>query len=457
LAGQAVRLLDMRGLYQELSGRSTPPEPAPRYLFGGLTLSFAAVEPNPMYLLPVPQPTLVRHLAERAHRLGAEIRWSHEVTDLKQDDGGVAVEVSGPAGTCRLDARFLVGADGGKSLVRKKAGIDFVGSTSDSVTRMAHVSLPGDVRAADGGLDVPGVGHLASGFNRLERGVFVFVEIEPGRPIVAVAETGKSRTPDEEPMTLAELREAARRVLGVDLPFGPPTGPGPHALRRIEGQNTRLADRYREGNVFLVGDAAHVHSGVGGPGLNLGLQDAVNLGWKLAAHVNGWAPPNLLDSYQAERRPVGERVMMHSLAQSALMLPGPEITGLRELFGELLLLPEVATRIARLMAGSDVRYDVGDAHPLSGLLVGDGVMKTELLHSARPVLFDGTGGAEFADAARPWADRVDVVTAAGTDALLVRPDGYVAWAADGADGTAVVRLRQALARWFGSAANFAAR
>lgn len=177
------------------------------------------------------------------------------------------------------------------------------------------------------------------------------------KPIVAVAEAGAARMLDEQPMTLAELREAARRVLGVDLPFGPPKGPGPHALRRIDGQNTRLADRYRERNVFLVGDAAHVHSGVGGPGLNLGLQDAVNLAWKLAAHVNGWAPPNLLDSYQAERRPIGERVMMLSLAQSALMLPGPEITGLRELFGELVLLPEVATHIARLMVSTGCCQD----------------------------------------------------------------------------------------------------
>ena len=135
---------------------------------------------------------------------------------------------------------------------------------------------------------------------------------------------------DAEPMTLDELRDSARRVLGVDLPVEPPIGDGPHALRRIAGQNTRQADRYRVGNIFLLGDSAHVHSAMGGPGLNLGLQDAMNLGWKLAAAVNGWAPADLLDTYHSERYPVGERVMMHSMSQTALFGPGPEIAALRD-------------------------------------------------------------------------------------------------------------------------------
>ena len=171
---------------------------------------------------------------------------------------------------------------------------------------------------------------------------------------------------DSEPMTLDELRDSARRVLGVDLPVEPPPGPGPHALRRIAGQNTSQADRYRAGNIFLVGDSAHVHSAMGGPGLNLGMQDAVNLGWKLAATVNGWAPADLLDTYQSERYPVGERVMMQSMSQTALFGPGPEIAALRKLFNELLQQPSVAEHMAHLLAGSDVRYDVGDDHPLVG-------------------------------------------------------------------------------------------
>lgn len=461
LAGQVIRLLDMRGWYEELSGRSGPPQAPAQFLFGGMTLPLAEVDPNPLHLLPIPQPQLVRYLAGRAQDLGADIRWGHELVDLAQHGDEVVVTVSGPQGRYELGARFLVGADGGKSTVRKKSGIGFPGATSDSVTRMGHVSLPDGLRAADGGLDVPGLGHLDFGFNRLETGLFVFVEIEPGRPIVAAAETSGPRTPDASPMTFAELRDAVGRVLGVDLPIGPPTCPGPHALRRIDGQNTRLADRYRQRGVFLVGDAAHVHSGVGGPGLNLGLQDTANLAWKLAAHLRGQAPADLLDSYHAERHPVGARVMMHSLAQNALMLPGPEVTGLRELFAELLQLPQVATHIANLMAGSDVRYDTGDPHPLSGHLLGDVTLKNSgrlagLLRGARPVLLDLSEGTEFADIAGPWADRVDVVTAASpdapADALLVRPDGYVAWAADSTDETGEPRLRQALRRWFGDAA-----
>ena len=196
---------------------------------------------------------------------------------------------------------------------------------------------------------------------------------------------------------------------------------------------------------------------MGGPGLNLGLQDAMNLGWKLAGAVNGWAPDDLLDTYHSERYPVGERVMMHSMSQTALFGPGAEIAALRELFKELLQIPSVAEHMAHLLAGSDVRYDVGNDHPLAGRLVpdvslGDGRRIAELLHDARPVLLDLPGGAAAAISA-PWADRVNIVAASiadGQAALLIRPDGYIAWATDtfGADDAA--RLRAALIRWFGA-------
>jgi hypothetical protein len=238
-------------------------------------------------------------------------------------------------------------------------------------------------------------------------------------------------------------------------------------LRRIAGQNTRQADRYRAGNVFLLGDSAHVHSAMGGPGLNLGLQDAMNLGWKLAAAVNDWAPADLLDTYQSERYPVGERVMMHSMSQTALFGPGPEIAKLRELFTELLQLPSVAEHMAHLLAGSDVRYDTGDSHPLSGRLVpdvtlDDGRRVSELLHRGRPVLLDLSGG-RVGDAASGWFDRVDVADGAAADveacAMLLRPDGYIAWAADTFESDDEQRLHAALQRWFGvsGAARDAAR
>ncbi|MER5390063.1 FAD-dependent monooxygenase [Saccharopolyspora sp. NPDC002686] len=196
--------------------------------------------------------------------------------------------------------------------------------------------------------------------------------------------------------------------------------------------------------MLLVGDAAHVHSAVGGPGLNLGLQDAVNLGWKLAAELHGWAPPGLLDSYESERRPVAERVVMHTQAQSALLSPGPEITGLRELFGELLQNRDNVQHIADTMSGADVRYDIGDAHPLIGRWAPDLQVDTS---AARPLLLDATG--TLAEAAAGWSDRVDVVAVRSglpAAAMLLRPDCYIAWASDSPDHDS---LREALTRWFG--------
>ncbi|QBS44240.1 FAD-dependent monooxygenase [Nocardia sp. CS682] len=485
LVGQVIRLLDMRGLYHVFGGAPGAPQPLPGYFFAGLRLSFAELPDNPMAILAIPQPKLVRLLEKWVRGLGVEIRWGHRLTESTQQDGGVVVTVAGPEGDYRLDTTFLVGADGGKSLVRNQAGIGFPGYTAtDSVVRMGHVWLPDELRTADGGVEVPGFGRLPFGHNRLERGGFVFAELEPGRPLVASMEFGVEPVPAGTPMTIEELRAGVRRVLGVDLPIEAPRGPGPHALRRIDNQNTRQAERYRSGNVFLVGDAAHVHSGIGGPGLNLGLQDAANLGWKLAAEINGWAPDGLLDTYHTERHPVGVRVMMSSLAQTALFAPGPEVTALRTLFDELLGQPENTAYIARLMSGSNTRYEVGDNHPLSGRMVPDLTLETdsgtqrvaEVLRKARPVLLmlndarpGGSAGADnsagfrvrdldgigaYADVAASWRDRVDTVVATTSDApaaaMLIRPDGYVAWAANGDAQSDPERLREALTRWFGS-------
>ncbi|GBE64587.1 FAD-dependent oxidoreductase [Mycobacterium sp. MFM001] len=458
LVGQVIRILDLRGLYQEFSGTPGPPQPLPAWIFSGIPLSFADVADNPMYSLMIPQPRVVRLLEKRARELGVDIRWGHELTGLVQHGDGVALTVGTVDGPYQLATKYLIGADGGRSLVRKSVGIGFPGSTAPMVSRLAHVYLPDEFRTEDGGVEIPGIGRLRFGHNRLERGGFVFAEFDAGRPMVATLEFGADPMPDETPMTIGELRESLRRVLGVDLPIEPPRGPGPHALRRINGQNTRQADRYRDNNVFLVGDSAHVHSAMGGPGLNLGLQDAVNLGWKLAAAVNGWAPMELLDTYHSERFPVGERVMMQSMAQTALMAPGPEVTALRTLFGELVRKPDTAAHMAHLLAGSDVRYDVGDNHVLSGRLVpdmtlGSGQRVAELMHRARGVLLDVTGGA-LADTAAPWADRVDTVVAESPDApaaMLIRPDGYVAWAADQGETADIGQLRRALGRWFGPA------
>src|SRR6201993_4942954 len=457
LVGQVVRMLDMRGLYREFTGDEDPPRPTFGWIFAAMALNFLGVPDNPMYVLPMQQPRLVRLLEKRARDLGVDLRWGHELVGLRQDPESVALTVSSPGREYGMAAGYLVGADGGRSLVRKTVGIDFPGVTSETVGRLAHVHIPDELRRADGAIDIPGFGRIGFLHNRLDRGGVIYAEFEPGRSMFGTIEFGPPV--EDTPMSLDELRESARRVLGVDVPMGEPKGPGPHALRRINGQNTRLAEHYRDGRVLLLGDAAPVHSAMGGPGLNLGLQDAMNLGWKLAAQVNGWAPAGLLDSYHNERHPVGERVVMQSSSQTALMAPGPEVASLRTLFAELLQKPDVAAHIAHLLAGSDVRYDVGDGHRLSGQLVpgltlADGRRVADLLHDARPVLLDQSGGA-IAAAARGWAHRVDTVTATITDeparGLLIRPDGYVAWAADDFDQDDEPRLHAALRRWCGDA------
>lgn len=459
LVGQVVRILDMRGLYHEFGGPPGAPQPIPAWRFSGIPVPLNGLAENPMFSLLIPQPRLVRLLDKWIRGLGVDIRWGHQLIDLTPHRDGVGLAIAGPNGTYELGARYLIGADGGRSLVRKTVGIDFPGTTTAMTARIAHVSLPDHLRSDDGGLDIPGLGRIPPGHNRLERGGLIFAELEAGRPLIATLEFGGDSIPDDTPVTLRELRDSLRRVLGVDLPIEPPRGDGPHALRRIDGQNTRQAERYRDGNVLLVGDAAHVHSAMGGPGLNLGLQDAVNLGWKLAATLNGWAPAGLLDSYHSERYPVGERVIMQSMAQTALMAPGPEVAALRALFGELAQNPDTAAHLADLLAGSDVRYDVGDDHRLSGRLVPELVLGTghrvaELMHTARPVLLDLAGGV-FAESARRWAGRVDAATVSTADtsaaAILIRPDGYIAWAADQTAPGDVDRLHDALTRWFGVA------
>ncbi|WP_236049556.1 FAD-dependent monooxygenase [Paractinoplanes ovalisporus] len=448
MVGQVVRLLDRRGLYERLSGGAHP-APVEHFMFAAFPLPFGRLEHNPVHTILVPQQRIEAMLAERARELGVEIRGGHTLTGLAQKDDMVVAEINGPDGSYSLESAFLIGADGGRSVTRKLSGIDFPGVTTDkTVSRAAHVSVPDSLRdPISGGLRIPAYGVIPPFLHhRTERGLVSFAPFPDGRTLISASTT--SRPAGEEPFSVDELRDVLEYVLGVPVPIGPPAGDGPHMLRRTVGGNTRIADRYRDGRVLLVGDAAHVHSAIGGPGLNLGLQDAVNLAWKLAATVRGWAPDGLLDTYEIERRPAAERVTMQTQAQSVLVGPGPEVTALRVLFGELLEEPAVLQRVADLIAGADFRYDMGAPGPWVGRFSPD---LGDVQRQGRAVLVDNTG--RLAGVAAPWSDRVDVVGVPvdGVAAMLVRPDGYVAWAAATGGEPDVAALETALTRWFGAA------
>jgi 2-polyprenyl-6-methoxyphenol hydroxylase-like FAD-dependent oxidoreductase len=472
IIGQGVRMLDHRGLYGTLAGTTEPPQLNPRAMFAAFPLDVAVLPDSQLFLLPVQQPRLVQVLADRAGEYDVDIRWGHALTGFDQDADGVTVHVTGPDGVYQLGAKYLVGADGGTSMTRKLAGIDFPGMSSyDVVARMGFDVVPPDewVDPVTGALDVPGFGRVPPlGFHRAERGVFACGALGRRAAVIVFELDSSARehpgdeNGDDPPMSLAELEAAAKRVLGADMPLRPVSPDAPLDLRRFTGINSRIASRYQIGRVILVGDAAHVHSPMGGPGLNLGLQDAVNLGWKLATVLSGRVESTLLATYEAERRPAAERVIMHSRAQLALVRPGPEVTALRQLFSELLTDPDVVRRLSDLISGAENRYAAGaEAHPLAGHWVpafgvandGGTMRVAELARTGRPLLIDLTDGGEVAAAVADVADQLTVAVGrpvgdVPATAVLVRPDGYVAWASSAATPE-VGELRKVLTQWFG--------
>ena len=472
IVGQAIRILDHRGLYRTLAATEEPPRLNPRAMFAAFPLDLALMPDSQLFLLPIQQPKLVQVLAERAGEYDTEIRWGHALTGFHQHDDRVTVQVSGPDGAYELTAKYLVGADGGTSTTRKLAGIDFPGMSSyDVVARLGFDVLPPDewIDPGSGGLEIPGFGRVPPlQFHRAEQGVFAYGALGNRTAMIVfeldrtAQEEPRDDNADDPPMSLAELEASAKRVLGAEVPLRPASPDVPLDLRRFSGINSRLASRYQVGRVILVGDAAHVHSPMGGPGLNLGLQDAVNLGWKLAAVLNGRVEPGLLATYEAERRPAAERVIMHTRAQLALVRPGPEVTALRQLFSELVTDPAIVRRLSDLISGAENRYSTGaDAHPLAGRWVPDFSVATasgtrriaELARDGRPLLLDLTDRGIVAAALADVADRLTVATGrsvgdVAATALLVRPDGYVAWACS--DATPEIDdLRGVLAQWFG--------
>ncbi|GII88801.1 FAD-dependent oxidoreductase [Sphaerisporangium siamense] len=382
------------------------------------------------YILGIPQTVTDRLLAERATELGAEIRRGHELTGLSQDDQGVTAEL---ADGTRLRARYLVGCDGGRSTVRKLLGVGFPGEpartewllgemevTEDSATVAAIVA---EVRETHRGF---GAGPLGDGLYRV---------------VVPAEGVAEDRT---VPPSLEEFKRRLRVFAGTDF--------GVHSPRWLSrfGDGTRQAERYRVGRVLMAGDAAHVHPPLGGQGLNLGIQDAFNLGWKLAAEVGGWAPEGLLDSYHAERHPVAADVLNNTRVQSELMSLEPGPRAVRRLLAELMDFEEVHRHLIEKITAIGVRYDFGEGHELLGRRMRDVALKRgrlyELTRDGRGLLLDQTGRLSVAG----WADRVDHVFDVSEEldvpAVLLRPDGHVAWAGDDQRD-----LLGHLPRWFGAA------
>jgi 3-(3-hydroxy-phenyl)propionate hydroxylase len=438
LHARTLEVLDQRGVVDRFLAEGQPAQVA---AFGGTRLDISDFPTRHPYGLALPQKQFERILAGWVDELNVPIQRGEAVTNVAQDDRRVDIELSNGES---IRAEYLVGCDGGSSLVRKAAGIGFIGSEPTTSWLIAEVAWTEEP---------------AWGFRTDAVGTHAIGQADDGLAGIVLAEPQLG--PDEAP-TLDDIRSALIAVYGTDFGIH-----RPNWISRFTDM-TRQADRYRAGRVLLAGDAAHVHVPIGGQGLNLGVQDAVNLGWKLAQVVRGTSPDSLLDSYGAERHPVAARVLRTTMAQSALRRPDDHSAALAKVVSELLGIDEARRRLAGELSGLDIHYDLGEGHPLVGrrmpdldLVTVEGPLRLfSLLHRARPALIDLCGTRAAVDIA-PWADRVPVVGAtfdgawklpvvgevSAPHAVLIRPDGYVAWAGDGTrDG-----LTDALTRWFGSA------
>jgi 2-polyprenyl-6-methoxyphenol hydroxylase-like FAD-dependent oxidoreductase len=448
LHARTIEVFDQRGIADRFLAEG---QTAQVGAFGATKFDISDFPTRHPYGLGLWQNHIERILAGWVEELPVRFYRGREVTGFTQDDDGVGVETSGGP----LRAQYLVGCDGGRSLVRRTAGIDFPGWDPTISSLIAEVEMTEEPEL--------GIRHDAVGMHALGRveyeirdGEIIWKDSGPVRVMVTERHVGR-----DEP-TLHDVSEGLIAVYGTDFGVHSPTW-----ISRFTDM-TRQAAAYREGRVLLAGDAAHVHSPDGGQGLNIGVQDAVNLGWKLAQVAKGVSPDGLLDTYHAERHPVAARVLRNTMASVALRRPDDRVKALGNVVSELLSYEEPRKRFAAMMSGLDVHYDLGDGHPLLGRRMPDLDLATAdrplrvftLLHEARAVLlnFGEPGGLEIA----PWADRVQLVDAeyGGTwelpalgevsapAAVLVRPDGYVGWVGEGTD----VGLTDALTTWFGAPA-----
>jgi 2-polyprenyl-6-methoxyphenol hydroxylase-like FAD-dependent oxidoreductase len=438
LHARTIEILDQRGIADRFVSEGQPIRFAP---FAGTTLDISDLPTRHNYFLAIWQTHVERILTDWAGELGVPIYRGREVTGFAQDDGGVDVVLSDGRS---LRAEYLVGCDGGRSLIRKKTGIDFPGWDPTTSYLIAEVETTQEPEW---------------GIRRSEKGIDAIGKLDGGKRARVVLQ--EPRFCRGEQPALDDVRDALINVYGTDY------GLLSAAYISRFSDMTRQAAVYRKKRVLLAGDAAHVHSPKGGQGLNLGIQDAVNLGWKLASVVHGRSPESLLDTYHSERHPVGAGVLRNTMALTALDRGDAGTTALRETMCELMRRDEPRKQYFAMMSGLDVHYDLGNEHPLIGYRMPDLELSTpsgprrvySFLHNARPLFLNFGEPAAFD--ITPWADRVQSIgtkyggawelpvigQVPGPAAVLIRPDGYVAWAGDKRNAG----LGDALTTWFGPA------
>ena len=448
LHSRTIEILDQRGIADRFLAEGQVVQVGQ---FAGTPLDISDFPTRHPYSLGLWQNHIERILAGWVGELAVTFYREREVTGFAQDDTGVDVGLSDGES---LRAEYLAGCDGGRSLVRKAAGIEFPGWDPTTSSLIAEVELAEEPEwgTRQDALGIHGLGRVEY---EIRDGEVVYAESGPVRVMVTEAHIGPTREP-----TLRDLSEAMIAVYGTDYGIHSPTW-----ISRFNDM-TRQAAAYRDRRVLLAGDAAHVHSPDGAQGLQIGVQDAVNLGWKLAQVVNRTSPESLLDTYHAERHPVAARVLRTTMAHVALRRPDARTEALRDTIAELVRADEPRRRFAAMMFGLDIHYDLGEGHPLLGrrmpdldLVTPGGTVRVfTLLHDAHPVLLNL--GKPWGFDISSWAERVSAIDAeyagewelpvlgqvAAPAAVLIRPDGYVAWVGDGTD----TGLRDALTTWFGS-------